>query len=145
MYDIKQGQEGASSSAPKTTANARKCVRIASYNFKGGVGKTTMSVNLAAQLYKMKKRVAVLDADAQCNMTSHLRRYIDRSGEETEEHRSDARPQASENENDGPEVPVDLEGIFPKSIRVSIMVLHTEVCTFVSSQPCCNTRVQGIF
>lgn len=42
---------------------------IAIYHHKGGVGKTTVSVNLAAALSKRGKRVLLVDIDAQANTT----------------------------------------------------------------------------
>lgn len=42
------------------------------FNHKGGVGKTTLTVNLAFALAEMGKSVLLVDSDPQCNLTSYL-------------------------------------------------------------------------
>ncbi|MFT3814459.1 MAG: AAA family ATPase [Acidovorax sp.] len=49
-----------------------KCTKVVLYNHKGGVGKTTLTVNIASALAGAGKRVLLVDADPQCNLTAYL-------------------------------------------------------------------------
>jgi cellulose biosynthesis protein BcsQ len=49
-----------------------KAHRITIFNHKGGVGKTTLTVNIGAALATAGKTVLLVDSDPQCNLTSYL-------------------------------------------------------------------------
>jgi cellulose biosynthesis protein BcsQ len=46
--------------------------RISIFNHKGGVGKTTLTVNIAYALAELGKKVLLVDSDPQANLTSYL-------------------------------------------------------------------------
>jgi cellulose biosynthesis protein BcsQ len=50
----------------------KRSVKISIFNHKGGVGKTTLTVNVAAALASMGKRILLVDSDPQCNLTAYL-------------------------------------------------------------------------
>lgn len=49
-----------------------KPVRVTLFNHKGGVGKTTLTANIAFAMAEMGKSVLLVDSDPQCNLTSYL-------------------------------------------------------------------------
>jgi cellulose biosynthesis protein BcsQ len=46
--------------------------RITVFNHKGGVGKTTLTYNIAAQISALGKRVLLVDSDPQCNLSAYV-------------------------------------------------------------------------
>ena len=57
-----------------STKNSKRhrAKRLAIFNHKGGVGKTTLTVNIAQALVLQGKKVLLVDSDPQCNLTSYL-------------------------------------------------------------------------
>ena len=61
---------------PSSTTRAP---RLVLFNHKGGVGKTTLTVNLAYALVEAGKRVLLVDTDPQCSLSSFFldEKYLD--------------------------------------------------------------------
>lgn len=55
-----------------TAKRKRPAVRVSVFNHKGGVGKTTLTMNIASTLARAGRRVLLVDSDPQCNLTSYL-------------------------------------------------------------------------
>jgi len=53
--------------APHGELNEGRMKTVAFFNHKVGVGKTTLTFNIAASLATLGKRVLIVDADPQCN------------------------------------------------------------------------------
>jgi len=64
-------------SASSNKKQARPCVNIAVFNFKGGVGKTTTTINVAAAMAKTGFRVGIVDADVQGNASGFFYKASD--------------------------------------------------------------------
>lgn len=60
------------STEPQLAKKERSSMIITVFNNKGGVGKTTLTINLAATLTKLGKRVLLIDIDAQANLSTGL-------------------------------------------------------------------------
>jgi cellulose biosynthesis protein BcsQ len=54
------------------SSKARRASRVSVFNHKGGVGKTTLTMNIAAALCDLGRRVLLVDSDPQCNLSSYL-------------------------------------------------------------------------
>ncbi|EOD09470.1 hypothetical protein EMIHUDRAFT_197918 [Emiliania huxleyi CCMP1516] len=109
---VNQGRAVPPAEAPTLTSfltTTKKTKIIAMYNFKGGVGKTTLAVNTAAALAQDGKRVLMVDADAQTNLTSFLMPPVTSTGDDED--------------SSGP-APANGQALFDKSDRVKAKAIN---------------------
>jgi len=57
---------------PNLTNKRAPAKRITVFNHKGGVGKTTLTYNIAAALSMLGKKVLLVDSDPQCNLSAYV-------------------------------------------------------------------------
>src|SRR3954452_23446391 len=55
-----------------TKSTRAEAKRISIFNHKGGVGKTTLTFNIATSLADLGHKVLLVDADPQCNLSAYL-------------------------------------------------------------------------
>jgi cellulose biosynthesis protein BcsQ len=69
-----------------TTTRKKHAKRLVFFNHKGGVGKTTLTINLAYALVASGKRVLIVDTDPQCSLSSFFleESFLDRMLDESE-------------------------------------------------------------
>lgn len=72
-HDFREDEEKAFSNAVTSIGRYHLAPVVSTYNVKGGVGKTTITMNLAAFYYKrLKKKVLMVDLDPQSNLSTAL-------------------------------------------------------------------------
>ena len=91
---------------PRKSMEGRLMRRIAVLNQKGGVGKTTTTVNLAAALALAGHKTLVLDLDPQAHATLHLGLMPGRSGPSLYEVLTEGMPLANVRRSVGPNLSV---------------------------------------
>jgi hypothetical protein len=91
-------------------AERRNVTIFGVFNYKGGVGKSTNTINIAAALTHLGKKVLVVDADPQCNITTF---YLSADSKEAEEDGADDEDRKQASRVDEVKVPVSDDDTVP--------------------------------
>ncbi len=131
-------------------------LKIVLYNYKGGAGKTTLTVNLAAAFAELGLKVLMIDLDPQCNTTQFFQEgtnvgTVTLSAQTAQEAASDlmslrtvpAKSQKVKGDNLHPTINASPMEAFVSQLKKT--PLYTMMVRKVASNQCADTTVLTSF